>query len=212
MIRENKKKKLLILLGLILLTSLVFGCGYAFAKIGNPVKFLNQFWKSNRGVTNKITNAPTKTDQAAPQYSVLIPSPPANNGGLHFSVDIKNISVTPFITGLRFSNCKFVDNKSNEYGGGAHGNGVEHLSFRFPKALLPGEGSKIEFKQVGMSLDGMGGDGTVTDGAVTNKCQYDSGGNYVCTAIEGIKFKECTISVSTDTSSNQFPLVVNFPQ
>lgn len=110
----------------------------------------------------------------------------------------------------------FLDNKDNEYDGNVY-DGKGDLGFRFPKALLPGEKTNIEFHRVGISLSGGGGiyGGGSGSGASTNRCQYSSNGEYICAPVEGIKFKECKIVASNSTSTHSdilFPLVINFPQ
>lgn len=162
------------------------------------------------GPTIEVTTTPI------PLYTVTIPSSPTNNGtGLNFKVDIKNISVSPFMTRFILRDCKFVDGKGNVYSGMALGpEGGGDIRTQFSKALLPGESKTVEFARIGINLNGGGGisGGSVGNGQSIPKCTYAPDGNRVCVSIEGIKFKECTAVTSiNDKPEELFPIVVSFP-
>lgn len=185
--------------------------------------------KQTSSLPKKVVNTlnkviPSPHVQITPGYSVLIVKAPYLDdfyGNFNFEVNVKNISVSPFITKIVFGwpgdgKCKFSDSKGNKYTGD-----IDESRFNFPKGLLPGENYTFEKKLVGVSLDG---GGNINSGDtirninrkqtnVPTRCHYDNKGNNICVPIEGLKFKECTTTISTnDDGSSKFPLVVSFPQ
>jgi len=173
--------------------------------------------KQITSVTKSVTTTSNKIiPSTAPRYSVsVVKAPYIINDGFNFEINVKNIFVTPFMTGIFFRNCKFIDNKNNEYTAsigtpiGGNGGGIQ-----FSKALLPGESKIVEFNKI--QLDSAGLERINSSGVHFQKCNYDNNGNNVCAPIEGFKFKECNVVTSTVSTNidypNKFPLVVNFPQ
>lgn len=198
--------------------------------------YLDRYFISRKQTTSlpkKVINTlkkvmPSPRIQITPGYSVSIVKAPYLDdfyGNFNFEVNVKNISVSPFITKIAFGwlgggKCKFSDSKGNKYTGDINDSGGG-VRFNFPKGLLPGEDYTFEKKLVGVSLDG---GGNINSGDtirnintkptnIPTRCHYDSKGNNVCVPIEGLKFIECAANISTnDDGSSKFPLVVNFPQ
>jgi len=197
-------------------------------------EFKNAFFSStNRETSSSKKPSPQPTIKTLPKYSVsIVKTPYLNNeyGNFNFEVNVRNISITPFITKISFGggmeldgNCIFIDNKGIEYSGTIIDDGNLGC-FTFPKALLPGEEYTYKKENVGVSLDGGGG---ISGGDVirniknTNnkdmnlipRCHYDGKGNNVCVPVEGLKFKECTATIAIDNGSeDEFPLNFSFPQ
>lgn len=169
-------------------------------------------------LTKNVSNTSNKnrvTPSTAPGYSVSIAKAPYINDGFNFEVNVKNISITPFIIGIFFKQCKFTDNKGNEYAGSFEnmpdingGGGIV-----FSKALLSGENKTVKFNRITLSI--VGAENIDLSGTRFQTCRYDNNGNNICTPIDGIKIKECTVVTSTVPTNidhpNKFPLVVNFP-
>lgn len=170
-------------------------------------KQITSFTKSVTTTSNKNIIIPS----IAPRYSVsVVKAPYIINDSFNFEVNVKNISVTPFMIGIFFRSCKFIDNKSNEYTASIEPNGDK----QFSKALLPGEDKTVEINRI--QLDSSSLERINSSGVHFQKCHYDNNGNNVCVPIDGFKFKECTVVTSTVPTNvdypNKFPLVVNFPQ
>lgn len=210
-----------------LVVLLILGSGYALAKIGNPVEFLKHFGKSNKppalstlsNNTNKplIPPAPNKVENPnpppkieSPVYAATVLSKPnfgdvetmsstQSSGRLNFPVELKNVSVKPYITNFAFSDCQYLDTKGN-----SHQIYLQNADVRFDKAVLPGATANFTIKSERI-------------GIVLQQCSYDSGGNHVCQTIEFSKITSCKAYVTTDGSQasngwGKYPIVVNFPQ
>lgn len=161
--------------------------------------------------SNKSIITPTPTEKPIPKYSVTILNTPILNGLFSLKVDVKNISVNPFMTGIYFRDCKFTDNKGSEYKGNLDsplgGYGIES---RFSKALLPGENRIVDFNNLDIEING--GGGIDRSGRKSLRCQYNDQGDKICNPIEGIKIKECTTYTSTGIEHrDEFPLTISFP-
>ncbi|MBI4973325.1 hypothetical protein HZC27_01815 [Candidatus Roizmanbacteria bacterium] len=152
----------------------------------------------------------TPTEKPILKYSVTILNTPVINGIFNLKADIKNISVNPFMTGIYFRECKFIDEKGNEYKGNLDspmgGYGIES---NFSKSLLPGENRTVDFNN--LNIEVLGGGGIDRSGSIKDRCDYNNQGNKVCNPINGLKIKECTTYTSTGIKhEDQLPLVVSF--
>ncbi|KKP36977.1 MAG: hypothetical protein UR23_C0009G0007 [Candidatus Roizmanbacteria bacterium GW2011_GWA2_32_13] len=194
----------------IIITAIISGLiTYTFTKKSIQSDKLAVF-KPLKKNNNIIT--PIPTEKPIPKYSVTILNTPATNGIFSLKADVKNISVNPFITGVYFRECKFYDNKNNEYKGNIDspigGYGIE---FQFQKALLPDESQTIDFNNLNIEI--LGGGGIDRSGSIKDRCDYDNQGNKVCHPINGLKIKECITYTSTGIKhEDKLPLIVSFPQ
>lgn len=159
---------------------------------------------------NKIIVTPT--EKPSPKYSVDILNTPITSDIFNLKVGVKNMSITPFITGIYLRECELSDNKGTKYKGSIDspvgGYGIE---YKFSKAILPGESQTINFDT--LNLDVLGGGGVDRSGVPKDRCRYDDKGNKICKPIEGLTIEKCAVYTSTSGEyRGDFPLEVYFPK
>ena len=201
----NKKIIILIIITAVI-SSLIT---YTFTKKSIQVDKLNiiQILKK---YDNSITLIPT--EKPNPKYSVSILDTPITTGIFSLRMEIKNISITPYMTGIYLRECEFIDEKENKHKGSLDspvgGYGIEN---KFLKAILPNESQVIDFNN--LNIDVLGGGGVDRSGKAKVRCQYDNKGDKICSPIEGLKIEKCMAYTSTSSDyRGDFPLEVDFPK
>jgi len=148
--------------------------------------------------SNKEENAPqTKSFSIKPLDKPLFANRMSTKD-VTFSVEIKNLSVSPFITNVGLNNCQIQDSLGNVYNASTYGNEIQ-----LEKALPMGESTTITFKNVGLDPE-LVGESEVgcrpKNHKKLEKCIYSAQGDCDCTPLGNVILTQCEVAISNNST------------